>query len=284
MLSKAFFISDLGTEAAMMMCNNDSDERGIIVNCFGMQAYSNITTSNNTIGRKDYYFMYVVKGSVSLFTPQNTEIKAGSIMILPPNTPYSYKNNTVGTSYFWIHFTGNEAEELLRECNMYETPFICKVKGNNNIFEFYEKMSECMISKMAFSQRRISVYLQRMILDIADTIIPSDERISPLSDSLQYINNNYSIPISVETLAEIEHLSISRYNSIFKELIGDPPLHYIIKIRINNACRLLEETNMTINAIGESVGYSDCHYFSRIFKLYTNMSPLKYRKLSNSNK
>ena len=111
------------------------------------------------------------------------------------------------------------------------------------------------------------------------------------ASSLSYIvchfihnNNNYSINISVEQLAEIEHLSVSRYNAIFRELIGDPPLHYIIKIRINNACRLLEETNMSINAIGEAVGYSNCHYFSRIFKLYTTMSPLKYRKLSNSNK
>lgn len=59
---------------------------------------------------------------------------------------------------------------------------------------------------------------------------------------------------------------------------GETPLKYMTGLRINEAKRMLvTHENMDIKTIGGAVGYSDSHYFSRIFKNKTGMYPSEYR-------
>ncbi|MCA1291550.1 AraC family transcriptional regulator [Paenibacillus sp. alder61] len=46
------------------------------------------------------------------------------------------------------------------------------------------------------------------------------------------------------------------------------------------ACRMLRDTDWTIEEVGAHVGYSDIHYFSRLFSANKGISPRAYRKLS----
>jgi transcriptional regulator GlxA family with amidase domain len=98
-----------------------------------------------------------------------------------------------------------------------------------------------------------------------------------LHKSLSYINSLYTDRISVPELAEMENLSVSRYNAVFRSVTGMSPTKYIMGLRINHASTLLSSTDMDIGQIGEMVGYADKHFFSRVFKSYTGLSPREYR-------
>jgi YesN/AraC family two-component response regulator len=96
--------------------------------------------------------------------------------------------------------------------------------------------------------------------------------------SLDYIHKNYNTKITLTQLARTERFSISKYRVLFQKYMEVPPVEYLISIRINRACELLTQTDLTIREISESVGYPDQLYFSRIFKKRQGMNPNEYRK------
>lgn len=55
------------------------------------------------------------------------------------------------------------------------------------------------------------------------------------------------------------------------------PVEYITKIRIQQAKRLICNTDKTIKEISFATGFKDCGYFCRVFKRYELMSPVDYR-------
>ncbi|MFI3257477.1 MAG: helix-turn-helix transcriptional regulator, partial [Spirochaetales bacterium] len=67
-------------------------------------------------------------------------------------------------------------------------------------------------------------------------------------------------------------------SGLFKKETGITYGAYIKKIRMEEAKRCLEQTNMKIFEIAFRVGYSDFGYFSKVFKSYTGFSPKDYVK------
>ena len=66
--------------------------------------------------------------------------------------------------------------------------------------------------------------------------------------------------------------------SQLKEETGEPPINYLIKLRLEKAREQLEsQTEDSVKTISNSVGYEDVYYFSKLFKKYYGMSPLNYK-------
>jgi len=103
------------------------------------------------------------------------------------------------------------------------------------------------------------------------------EESEPLARSLSYIKSLYTEPIKIPELARMEGLSVSRYNTVFREVTGTSPTRYIIDLRLKQAATLLLSTDLPIGRIGSTVGYEDNHFFSKIFKCYMGVSPQAYR-------
>ncbi|MEP3481794.1 MAG: helix-turn-helix transcriptional regulator [Fuerstiella sp.] len=72
---------------------------------------------------------------------------------------------------------------------------------------------------------------------------------------------------------------MSRRNFIraFESAMNSPPIKYLIRLRIKNACRMLQASQKSISEIAMAVGFSDSNYFSRQFRLHTGMSLTDYR-------
>ena len=64
----------------------------------------------------------------------------------------------------------------------------------------------------------------------------------------------------------------------FKEAMGQTPVEFLTKIRIEHALRLIDiyQNKISINELSEKCGYSDATYFSKRFKAITGVSPKKY--------
>ena len=100
-------------------------------------------------------------------------------------------------------------------------------------------------------------------------------RIQPM---LFYIQNNLNNDISMEELAALANLSKDHFTRIFKSIIGIAPCEFIIRKRIETAQFLLLTTDLTQLQIIEKTNFKSVSYFCRIFKKYTNYSPVEYRK------
>ncbi|MDR1863118.1 MAG: helix-turn-helix domain-containing protein [Treponema sp.] len=93
----------------------------------------------------------------------------------------------------------------------------------------------------------------------------------------RYIRENYTRKTSLREIADASGLSAPYFSTIFREEMGENLSAYLNRLRVENACRLLTETDMSLSDIAGSCGFEDQSRFSKIFKHYTGLSPGKYR-------
>lgn len=99
-----------------------------------------------------------------------------------------------------------------------------------------------------------------------------------ISDSKTFIQNNFSHNLSVSSLACMCGCDRSHYSRAFHKLFNTSPSEYILSVRLENAKKLLSSTALPVGEIAQMCGISDRLYFSKLFKLHTNLSPLDYRR------
>ena len=94
----------------------------------------------------------------------------------------------------------------------------------------------------------------------------------------KYLSENYQKEISLRELGDKFGFTPEYLGKIFKKFTGETLSKYLIKLRMNEAKRLLlNSPEMSIQKVGELVGYKDDFYFSRAFKNYTGFQPSKFR-------
>ena len=84
--------------------------------------------------------------------------------------------------------------------------------------------------------------------------------------------------LSVETVCGKLHVSSSYFSKIFKQETGGTFVNYLTGRRMEEAKKLLLQTDYKSQVIGNMVGYPEPNYFSYVFKKNCGMSPVKYRK------
>jgi AraC family transcriptional regulator of arabinose operon len=98
-----------------------------------------------------------------------------------------------------------------------------------------------------------------------------------LAVSLNYMVTHLDQPMRVSTLSAMAGLSMSRFFELFKSATGDAPINWLIRVRMQRAGELLENSNLRIKEIALRVGYDDQFYFSRLFKLVHGIAPTAFR-------
>lgn len=98
-----------------------------------------------------------------------------------------------------------------------------------------------------------------------------------LAEVITYIEDHYSEELTTSVLAEKSFLSEAYFCRLFKSGTGESPVGYIKRFRVGKAAAMLRESDKSITEIAVSVGFSDCNYFSRVFRSFFGVSPAEYR-------
>lgn len=101
---------------------------------------------------------------------------------------------------------------------------------------------------------------------------------SGIYESVEYIRRHYPEHITSEILARRMFISTNFYQKVFKEIVGVPPAQFLRNIRISEACRLLSNTDISVQEIGEQCGFHCASYFIYTMKKQLGITPLEYRK------
>ena len=95
---------------------------------------------------------------------------------------------------------------------------------------------------------------------------------------IQYIKNNLSADLSLNTLADYVSFSPIHFHNCFKASTGKTLHEYVEEKRIQKAINLLTSTDLTLSKIAYECGFSSQSYFSYAFKKRMNITPRQYAK------
>lgn len=95
--------------------------------------------------------------------------------------------------------------------------------------------------------------------------------------ALQFINKNYQEKISLKDIETNLHVNASYFSTLFKQEMGVTFTDYLNSLKIEHACHLLTETNLSIIDVSLSTGFDDQSYFTKVFKKAKGMTPKAYR-------
>ena len=106
---------------------------------------------------------------------------------------------------------------------------------------------------------------------------PQMETDARIGRTIDYMREHLNEPLRAATLAGVAKMSLPHYFAQFKRVIGSSPIDYLIKLRMDQARRLLEETSWSVKEVAVSLGYDDPLYFSRVFKSINQTAPTDFR-------
>lgn len=100
----------------------------------------------------------------------------------------------------------------------------------------------------------------------------------PVQKAITLIEADLGSSLNLRTLAHSLNISSSYLSSLFKKETGQTLTDYILSRRMEQARQLLSRTKLQVQTVAQHCGIMDVHYFSKLFKKATGMTPKEFRQ------
>jgi len=237
-------------------------------------------------GRIDWQLIYIAAGEGHfIFKGKEAVIPAGNMVLYQPRKEQRYYFLGEDKSQYWfVHFTGRHVKNILKH---YEIPLDGCVLHTGISYEYedlFKKMRDELVECGWGYEEAAALHFRELLIAMNRRMREEMPRVEGFAQAeadhaKDYFREHYNEPISIEEYAVSRNMSVSYFNKAFREAVGEPPLKYILSLRIRNAQVLLETTDGTVAEIAQIVGYDNPMYFSRLFRREKGLSPQKYRKV-----
>lgn len=180
-------------------------------------------------------------------------------------------------------FLGLSAEKGRRLCEALRNLKSRHISMNPVAFSLVKSAFECFFVMTEDSRIEGAAFLACFLYTLlhlpAVNVSPGVAANDRILRVLDYIAENITQPLSLAELADYAGYSLSRFKALFREITGQTPAQYIAMRKVEQAKQMLRRPEMSITDIAYDLGWSSSNYFCAVFKKYTNMSPMSYRKL-----
>jgi len=207
----------------------------------------------------------------------------GHVAIIPPGIPHSYYADADDPwSIFWIHFDGKQTMLVLQSLEVDACKPLLYVPDTEMMHQAFEEVYACLnyhysdAGLLSMTGELIRL-LSKIKLHHGNPRRKHQAVEDRIMDSIDFMERHLDMPVSLENLAARAGQSVSYYRKLFKRRTSLPPMAFFIQLKIRKACELLDQTNQSVKAIAEELGYEDPYYFSRLFKKTQGYSPTHYR-------
>ncbi len=237
----------------------------------------------------DFFEIHFILGGkiVYVFGQTRAEADTGDMVIIPSGIPHLIKSYTSDMLKTSVAVRIGEADAIFKA--------LCKkgcrsLKIDNYIADSIafcaENASRSLFYKETLIKNRIFELLCNLAgeCDSMPTLSDENSEISRFDMRLfkakQFIKDNPSVFISCEELAKYCNLSSKQLNRIFLKYEHVSLLQYIHREKLDQAKKMLIESQLSASEISETLGFSSVYYFSRFFSKHADVSPSEYREKS----
>ncbi|TYP79162.1 helix-turn-helix transcriptional regulator [Paenibacillus methanolicus] len=230
-----------------------------------------------------YYLIFVLEGEGE-FRQSGGEylLAAGDLFCLFPQVTHEYWTNPLKRlRKLFFAFEGKGALSLLARAGL--TPQRPHASGGatNEASALAEELRRLAAESGGGSDLlRLSLFLRifdALSLRSASYSVSAGQD-TWLQNGRAYLDIHYAEDIAIERVAAAVGVERSHFTKMFRHAYGMPPMQYLLRLRMNEARLLLEQTGYTVADIARSVGYPDLFSFSKAFKKHAGISPKSYRQ------
>jgi AraC-like DNA-binding protein len=206
----------------------------------------------------------------------------GDLLVLPPGTSHAYgAHEGRPWTIHWIHATGHLVPAFLSVVGATPRAPVLALGEDARIVALFEDVLRTL--ERGYTEVELvyaSQALAHLLAAVARRHAPighasSGQRVAEL---VEFMRQNVDRPVRVATLASLVGLSPSHLTAMFRRQTGYAPLDCVIRLKMLNACTLLDATALSVQEVARRVGYEDPLYFSRAFRAVHGVSPLRYRR------
>jgi len=236
-------------------------------------------------GFPHYQWIQVVKGSGEITIGGETLlVRENQGILLFPDVPHEYHAIDFPWIVNWFTFNGFHIEDFLKQIHIESTNvysvvqseiFTGKIRKALNLLRSTNPMKGLEASALVYDF--LISFLKYAHLSDGDSVSNLYSRLNPV---LEYINENYASPLTIEELADLLGITPQYLCILFKKIIKQRPISYLNNVRINKSKEtLLKNSLMKIEEVSILSGFESSSYFCSIFRRIEGLSPGKFREL-----
>lgn len=234
--------------------------------------------------RPNYIIHYIVEGRGS-YTVDGVkyELEAGQGFLIQPRVQTFYQaDENEPWSYLWVGFDGKRAEEYLRGMGLGENTLVYRSSHG-------ERLKQIVLNMLRHNTYTASdqFVLEGLLYSFFGTLSEDMDILAAVESNtgslyvrkaVEFIQNNYCNPIHITDIADYVCINRSYLYTLFQKELGMSPQEYLTNYRLTQAAELLVITDISIDSVALSCGYSDPLVFSKAFKAKNGITPSRYRK------
>ena len=234
-------------------------------------------------GVRDHYLLHLIVSGKGQYVcnGKTYNVKAGEMFLIKPSQVVHYVADANDPwEYYWVGFNGTYAQKVVSNLPFKDTSPVYAPKDfdicKEHLYNIYETSGSNLANSTAMLGH-LYLFLAKLIEE-CDSIssVASATQSNYVVEAIKFIQFNYSTDISVDDIANAVGISRSHLYRVFISNLEQSPIDYLTEYRINEACELLKNSNLSISQIAVSVGFFDQFYFSRVFKKIKKIPPSKY--------
>lgn len=241
-------------------------------------------------GTDEYILLYCTEGEgwVEL-AGHRTDLLANQFIVLPPHVAHAYGSRiNHAWSLYWVHFRGSAAASIAEDLNVphaIEPSPESRISERIALFDDIYSSLEGPLSADSLSYACMAFAHMMATLRFIDVYRHSKEPVSePAAHSIavvhkamHYMEEHLESHLGINELSAFCGLSRSRLYRLFVRETGESPISYYTRLKINRACLLLTQTQMSISQIALKLSFSEPQFFARTFKRLMGVSATTYR-------
>lgn len=269
--------------------NDKSDMQNIYLKVLYAKKFS---TSNNINSRihfhpfTEFYFILDGKGKFSI-EDRVIDTSKDDFFIINSNVGHSiYSSKEENLVYISFGVDSIFVKNLLNDNNIEEDKYIYKnIEENQEYFiKSFDIINEEFNSNDIFAQSMANAKASEFVISLLrkfkdEIIITNDIKINKQIDYIKnFIDNNYSEDINLESLSKMAYMNKFHLIAEFKQSYRVTPIDYLILKRIEVTKNLLISTNHSMEEISSIVGFNSQSYFNQVFRKKVGLTPSQFRK------
>lgn len=234
-----------------------------------------------------FVFIYCIEGAGWFRCgEQEYKVSANQYFILPAGQPHAYGSDDSNPwTIYWIHFKGKLASyfagQAFRPIDI-KPSVQSRISNRNELFEEIFRTLEMGYSheNLLYASSAFHYYLGslRYLQQYREAVRNESDKNDIVTAAIHFMKENLEKKLTLADLAAHIGYSPSHFSVLFSKRTGYAPLTYFNQLKIQQACQLLDFTDMKVNQICYKIGIEDTYYFSRLFSKVMGMSPREYKK------